>query len=209
MSTFTYYLGKSFKKFTNFFYKNGANPFEISQDLNLQGSNFSNTNNSMMENPKLTNKSNLTDSTMEDSKNINTPIDENKRESLSGFIKKYVSKNRALKTSQLEERILRANILKNRVCQMVHAANNPIEDRHNAIQLKNFEGYFLSIFDGHGGYNVAEFANSQLHRKFDQNFLRIRNSENKMTEQEMVIASINYAYDEIVTNFNDLGKINF
>jgi hypothetical protein len=92
---------------------------------------------------------------------------------------------------------LRRNILKNRVCEVHINANNPREDRTNAIQLKNFDGYFLSVLDGHGGDDVAEFANRELHKKFDEKYKELA-YDDKIKEKDKVKMAIAYAFAEIV-----------
>lgn len=103
---------------------------------------------------------------------------------------------------------LRRNILKNRVCEFHINANNPREDRTNAIQLKNFDGYFLSVLDGHGGDDVAEFANQELHKKFDEKYKDLA-YDDSIKEKEKVKMAISHAFAEIVRkrlNFFEILK---
>ncbi len=93
---------------------------------------------------------------------------------------------------------LKANILKNRVSVIQYAANNPIEDRYNAIQLKNLNGYCLQVLDGHGGCQVAEFANKRLHVLFDSKILELKENK-RLSDHEKIIHSIKYAFKEVVS----------
>lgn len=49
-------------------------------------------------------------------------------------------------------------------------ANNPIEDRITYAKLKNINAYTFSVFDGHGGDFVAEFAATNLNNYLDKRF---------------------------------------
>ena len=48
------------------------------------------------------------------------------------------------------------NQLENRVSLIQYESNNPIEDRFNCTQIKEVEGYLISVFDGHGGWQVGK-----------------------------------------------------
>jgi len=98
---------------------------------------------------------------------------------------------------------LTSNQIKNRVSVVQYAANNPIEDRYNAIQLKHMNGYCLQVLDGHGGPQVADFVNKKLHILFDRKYLEITKNNIKtnnvsMNENEKIIMCINYAFKEVV-----------
>lgn len=90
------------------------------------------------------------------------------------------------------------NRLKNRVCHVSIRANHVREDRSNAIHLENFNGYFLSVLDGHGGVEVADYASKKLHQKFDNIYGQLKVEENTITEQERVKKAIELAFEEIV-----------
>ena len=44
------------------------------------------------------------------------------------------------------------NNLTSRAQIVVNPSNAPCEDRFNCYQLKNLEGYYSAVFDGHGGW---------------------------------------------------------
>jgi hypothetical protein len=219
MSSFANFFGKGLKKFASFFWRSGASTIEMGQDLNVTNNGFNNIQNSegdaIIKNFNTNNNNNI------NSTSISSPKfaiwDENKKpqveisgENLANrssyeIFKKMMNKLRSQSNSDknkstLEEKFLKSNILSNRVCKLTYAANDPIEDKLNAIQLKNFDGYFISVLDGHGGFEVADFASRELHRKFDQQFLNLMtsNTGKYMSEQDKVVSSINYAFDEIV-----------
>lgn len=66
---------------------------------------------------------------------------------------------------------LRQNKIESRVVMLQYAANNPIEDRYKVSQLKAIDGYAMSVFDGHGGWQVAELAMKKLHDEIDRTLL--------------------------------------
>jgi serine/threonine protein phosphatase PrpC len=66
---------------------------------------------------------------------------------------------------------LKANKIESRVVMLQYAANNPIEDRYKVSQLTALEGYAMSVFDGHGGWQVAELAMRKLHDEFNRSLL--------------------------------------
>jgi serine/threonine protein phosphatase PrpC len=70
---------------------------------------------------------------------------------------------------------LRTNQVERRTVTLQYAANNPIEDRYKATQLKNIGGFAVSVFDGHGGWQVAEFAMKMLHEELDRTLLENSN----------------------------------
>ena len=92
---------------------------------------------------------------------------------------------------------LQKNQILNRVTTVQCCANNPVEDRLNAVQLKNLDGYYLSVLDGHGGGFVVDYAYKKLHLYFDQRMKYLENSdfllEKKITE------SLTFAFENIVS----------
>jgi pyruvate dehydrogenase phosphatase len=78
------------------------------------------------------------------------------------------------------------NNLEKRATALQHNSNNPVEDRYTAAELKNFPGYFISVLDGHGGHNCAEYANQRLLKYFDNYYKDLKESNKKLSEDELV-----------------------
>lgn len=95
--------------------------------------------------------------------------------------------------------VYRNNIM-NRVSIVQCSANNPVEDRFNAIQLKNLNSYFISVLDGHGGNQVADFVNKQLHIYFDERIKYLENSNYQV--QHKIKESFLYAFESVVRYLN-------
>ncbi len=115
----------------------------------------------------------------------------------------------------IESKELLPNKLKNRVCVCTYNANLPIEDYHNAIQLKSMDGYLLSILDGHGGIEMAKYANKKLHLLFDNYLSSI---EEKLSLFENIRIVLSRIYKTIEEEFflqalenwkNGYGKLAF
>lgn len=107
--------------------------------------------------------------------------------------------------SHIDENGMLPNELKNRVSVIQYDANCPREDRHNAIQLKNFDGYILSVLDGHGGHDIADVASKKIHILFDEIYRKTK-EDDELSENEKIIASINGAFEHIVQMKFNLGK---
>lgn len=103
------------------------------------------------------------------------------------------------KDAKTEQRI-KLNDLQNLTSIVQYNANDPLEDRYVAVELKNFNGYFLSVLDGHGGYQIAEFAKQRLASYFDEIYLNNKNSTNNKNQSEdsIVLESLNQTFLKIV-----------
>ena len=198
---FTNIFGKSYLKFANFFFKNSV--IQINKDPNILNIN---SNKSTGDESKifqgqeniLQNKK-ITKSTLEiENSKIDNFLSLKKFNHLG--IKRNEDESFNQSTSNSDKNLIR-NRLKNRVCEWHISANDPREDRSASIQLKFLDGYFISVFDGHGGDFIANFAKKELHKKFDENIsskkfpINVSNTEN----EKIIIDSIHFAFENIVS----------
>ncbi|CAD8050938.1 unnamed protein product [Paramecium sonneborni] len=94
---------------------------------------------------------------------------------------------------------LKKNQLDQRVVLLQYAANNPIEDRYKVNQLKNINGYAVSVFDGHGGWQLAELAMNILHEKID--YYILKNQDQILNQDDLIQQSICQAYSDVEQEF--------
>ena len=80
--------------------------------------------------------------------------------------------------------------------------NDPCEDRLTIKQLENVKGYYMGIFDGHGGWQVAEMCNRKLHKYLDTNLKGCR------TEKQ-IKAAINKAFDDCENELLEMARTAF
>ena len=214
MSTmFNNFFGKGFKKFANIFWRSGVGNLDLSKDPGIIiQTKSSPEGNSLTEYDytSICNKDNSNSKIL--------PLSWNEKEKKNKeVVKLQVKKFKSSSFNRLRELIntfsttddaykknleneLKSNRIKNRVCEIYISANFPREDRCNAIQLKNLDGFFLSVLDGHGGDDVAEFANKELHKKIDEKYKQIAHDENLKDQQKVKLAIYN-AFQEIVRLF--------
>jgi len=109
------------------------------------------------------------------------------------------------------------NKLKNRVSVCTYNANYPMEDFHNAIQLKNVDGYLLSVLDGHGGVEMAKYANNKLHLLFDR-YIKEFSDDNSVSLYDKIKFVLQKIFKKIEDDFyklaleywkNGIGKLAF
>lgn len=62
---------------------------------------------------------------------------------------------------------LQKNIIDNRVKSLQYEANSPCEDTLACDQLKHIDAFAISVFDGHGGAELAEYCRSKIHGFID------------------------------------------
>jgi hypothetical protein len=100
---------------------------------------------------------------------------------------------------------LELNNLEKRVAAVQHNANNPIEDRYAAVELQNFPGYFISVLDGHGGFQCAEYANQRLMKYFDNMYKDLKEANPNLTEYELVVNSLLKTFAIVEKEFYDIS----
>jgi len=111
--------------------------------------------------------------------------------------------------------------MENRVAVVQYQANSPIEDTYSCEQVTNLEGYFISVFDGHGGWQLctninitsfrnlypkANYARENLSHLF-KNALssNLQNSASQPTEQ-LIIKSIQDSYKALEKSYYDIAS---
>ena len=202
MSMLSNFFGKGFKRFAGIFSKFVPESVQLNRDTIIIKNNINNH----IEGEGFLNKS-LGHSGMEC---ISTLLDEEKLRAdnkILNFPKKFQNLKNKVSAKLLNSKFmengdylsgLSRNNIRNRVCSAIVQANNPIEDQCNAMQLKYFDGFFVSVFDGHGGEEVAQKTKQNLHLIFDEKFKELE--KQCISIEDKVKESIEYAFSEIVKN---------
>lgn len=94
------------------------------------------------------------------------------------------------------------NALEKRAFVLQYPANEPCEDRFNCYQFKNQNAYYAAVFDGHGGWQVSDYAMRQMHVYLDE--------ELKSAKSEAdVKRAISKAFGRVEQDWIDLAKTAF
>jgi len=97
------------------------------------------------------------------------------------------------------------NKLTGRVALIQYPSNNPIEDRWAVHQLEAIPGYLSMVFDGHGGWQVAEYAREQL-PKVLEDVLTANKKRTFANHDEYITTSIKEAFDIVENNFLEVAR---
>ena len=76
----------------------------------------------------------------------------------------------------------------------------PIEDRFDCREISeknNKKGYLLNVFDGHGGWQVAEFCEKNLSKEFQK----------ALDKEDSVEKAFNTSYDNVEFKFLDIARM--
>lgn len=107
---------------------------------------------------------------------------------MTGIFLTFYKKNNKLFCIDENNTNEKAQDLEKKVKVIQHNANTPCEDRYIALKLKNLDGDFLAVFDGHGGDSVSQFASEKMAKYFDSIYLELTNKNNKgIKSQEEII----------------------
>jgi len=87
-----------------------------------------------------------------------------------------------------------------------YPSNNPIEDRWSVYQLKALPGSITAVFDGHGGWQMAEFARKHLAKEIDERLGANKNKSFSSTD-EYIITSIQEGFDQVENNFLEAARV--
>lgn len=197
MAMISNYIGKGFKRFAGIFSKFVPESIQLNRDTIIIKNNINNH----IDGGEFLNKSLIG---LDGSHTTSGLLDdENLREKrMITFPDKVKDKYRKIKrklafldkTESLIE--LTKNKITNRVCLAVVKANDPIEDQSSANQLKYFDGFIVSVFDGHGGEDIAKKTKQNLHLIFDDKFKELE--KQCISIEDKVRESIEYAFSKIV-----------
>lgn len=90
--------------------------------------------------------------------------------------------------------------LEDRMNVIQYNANTPIEDRFNAIKLKNIKGNLLAVYDGHGGDHTSNFVSEKMAPYLDSIFLELtKMPKNKdKTIDELITQALFDTFHKIV-----------
>eukprot|EP01016_Furgasonia_blochmanni_P005892 TRINITY_DN12326_c0_g1_i1.p1 TRINITY_DN12326_c0_g1~~TRINITY_DN12326_c0_g1_i1.p1 ORF type:complete len:496 (+),score=92.38 TRINITY_DN12326_c0_g1_i1:77-1564(+) len=108
----------------------------------------------------------------------------------------------------LKEASLTRNQIEGRISSLQYSANSPIEDRYFTAQLSSIEGYLFGVFDGHGGFAVADFAKTHVCEELD-NILAKHQSEaeyDKNDPDKLIITSLNEAFDKVEDKYLEIVR---
>ena len=63
--------------------------------------------------------------------------------------------------------MLERNSINKRIKTLQYEANSPCEDSVTYAQLSNIDAYTVSVFDGHGGPQLAEYSKGKINILID------------------------------------------
>lgn len=89
-----------------------------------------------------------------------------------------------------------------------YPATYPCEDTCNVKQLVirgREAGYYAGVFDGHGGWQMAEYAKKNLHVYVEEQLAKVAASKNALAEEDYQTA-IESAFDRIEAEFISFSK---
>lgn len=93
------------------------------------------------------------------------------------------------------------NDVKHRAHLNQYPANKPVEDRWAIGNLVNTEGFVAAVFDGHGGWQVAEFVSKSLIPTIDFELSQIKSSPGKTVEE-----ALSEAFRKVEQKFTEFAK---
>jgi serine/threonine protein phosphatase PrpC len=91
-------------------------------------------------------------------------------------------------------------MINHRIKSLQYEANDPCEDSLSYYQLKTIDAYAISIFDGHGGPELAEYSRSKINTFIDS-FIQDNLKKPFVDIGELIKESLKWSYQKIEDNF--------
>ena len=91
-------------------------------------------------------------------------------------------------------------MINHRIKSLQYEANNPCEDSLSYDQLKTINAFAISIFDGHGGPELAEYSRAKINTFIDS-FLSDRLKKPFTDIGDLIKESLKWSYQKIEDTF--------
>ena len=103
--------------------------------------------------------------------------------------------NSITRINKLFPKLIKTQINETAIALQINA-NSPVEDKYllKPISLGDNKGYFMAVFDGHGGDYVSQYANSVIYDYFLSAYNNIPSCSN---EEEKVTMAIKSSFNKI------------
>jgi pyruvate dehydrogenase phosphatase len=99
--------------------------------------------------------------------------------------------------------LLESNKIEGRLGTTQYPSNNPIEDRYAYRTFEKIPGFTAIVFDGHGGWMVAEFASRVLPDYLEQELAKV---PEKLNSETYVRQAIDSAFDRVEMEYRAMAS---
>ena len=109
------------------------------------------------------------------------------------------------KEIQFGDQNLRKNDIEGRIEWLEYPANNPIEDRLTFGNFQSIKGFSAIVFDGHGGWQMSQYASENLHQFIDDELAELSKA-NQVHNEDNVKFAITKAFNKVENNFLNVAR---
>ena len=102
-----------------------------------------------------------------------------------------------------KEKKLLPNKMIGRVMGEQEEGNDPTHNRMNASEFRNQAGFVVGVFDGHGGFQVAQLCMRKLHAYIDEELKTAEDNEQSVKD------AISRGFQRIETEWTNLARVAF
>ena len=71
-------------------------------------------------------------------------------------------------------------------------------------QIESVDGFFVGVYDGHGGWQMSQFASDRLHQELEKS-LKAKRAIGALSEEEVITGALLEAYDSVENEFLDVA----